>query len=407
MRFPLKTLFLTTVLGTVLSLVHGVVRNDDLLVRWTFDEGNGTVAQDATGNGVDATIKGSAQWGSGISRSALDLTGNSGWAQAGPHDNLKGKPEHTIALWFKSTATQQGWAQLLCKREELYSYYFVQFDEGGNTANAYYRFQASYLDGGAFTIVHGSWNHLVATYDGKKFKTYLNGRTMSSISETKNIDQDDGLLGIGGTPEGGDVFEGFIDDVRLYDAALTLEDVTSAYGDGMGDFGPSVEINATLATHTQPIPVSIIFRDNAGNDANVSGFQAQKIEVKGGVVQDFTPTDINASRYQFDIIPDRNQTFVFLTIPTGAAQDANADHSIRATHRLNYNVKVTRVEDLVGWWTFDETNWSMAAPDSSGGDANATVFGGASYGPTGQTPSSVREPSYWTESTTTPWRPPW
>ncbi|SVE35621.1 uncharacterized protein METZ01_LOCUS488475, partial [marine metagenome] len=37
MRFPLKTLFLTTVLGTVVSMVDGVVRNDDLLVRWTFD----------------------------------------------------------------------------------------------------------------------------------------------------------------------------------------------------------------------------------------------------------------------------------------------------------------------------------------------------------------------------------
>ncbi|MBT4666762.1 MAG: LamG domain-containing protein, partial [Opitutae bacterium] len=294
MRFLFKTLFLTTVLGTVVSIVDGVVRNDDLLVRWSFDEGNGTVAQDVTGSGVDATIKGNAQWSSGISRSALDLSGNSGWAQAGPHENLKGKPEHTIALWFKSMATQQGWSQLLCKREDLFSYYFIQFDEGGNTANAYYRFQAKYLDGGAFTIAHGSWNHLVATYDGKRFKTYLNGRTVGSVNETKNIDQDDGLLGIGATPEGGDVFDGLIDDVRLYEIALSFDEIVVAYGDGMGDFGPSVEINATRATHTQPIPVSITFRDNAGNDANVSGFQAQKIKVRGGVVQNFTPTDVNA-----------------------------------------------------------------------------------------------------------------
>ena len=70
MRFLFKTLFLTTVLGTVVSMVDGVVRNDDLLVRWTFDEGNGTLAQDVTGNGVHATIYGNGQWGSGISRSA-------------------------------------------------------------------------------------------------------------------------------------------------------------------------------------------------------------------------------------------------------------------------------------------------------------------------------------------------
>jgi hypothetical protein len=383
MRLPKKTLFLTTVLGTVLSLVHGVVRNDDLLVRWTFDEGNGTIAHDATGNGVDATIYGGGQWGSGISGNALDLTGNSGWAEAGPHVNLKVLPavfpaqqNHTIALWFKSAATQQDWTQLLSKRENISSPYFVQFDQGGNSAKVYYRFQASYLDGGSFSVSHGSWNHLVATYDGNKFKTYLNGLTIGSIDEMRNIDQDNGKLGIGGTPDGGDVFNGLIDDVRLYNVPLSLEEVTVAYGDGMGDFGPKVEINATLATHVSPIPVYLTFRDETGTDVNVTGLQLSDFELRGASAQNLV--EVNASHYQMELVPDRNQTFVFLTVPTGSAQDANLDNSIRATHRINFNYKVTRVADLVGWWTFDETSGNIAA-DTSGGDANATVFGGAAW----------------------------
>ena len=98
MRFRSQTIFLASALGAFGHLVEGVVRNDDLLVRWSFDEGNGTIAQDATVNDVDATIYGGGQWGSGISGNALDLTGNSGWAEAGPHVNLKAQQNHTIAL---------------------------------------------------------------------------------------------------------------------------------------------------------------------------------------------------------------------------------------------------------------------------------------------------------------------
>ena len=172
------------------------------------------------------------------------------------------------------------------------------------------------------------------------------------------------------------MFNGLIDDVRLYNVPLSLEEIVVAYGDGMGDFGPMVEINATLATHVSPIPVSLTFRDESGNDANVTGLQISDFQVRGAAAQNLV--QVNASHYQFELVPDRNQTFVFLTVPTGSAQDANLDNSIRATHRINFNYKVTRVADLVGWWTFDETSGNIAA-DTSGGDANATVFGGAAW----------------------------
>ena len=42
----------------------GVVREGDLLVRWTFDEGNGSVANDVTGGGIDLLLSAYAGWGS-------------------------------------------------------------------------------------------------------------------------------------------------------------------------------------------------------------------------------------------------------------------------------------------------------------------------------------------------------
>ena len=45
-----------------------VVKDGDLLVRWTFDEGNGTIASDATGGGVNARLSANTLWGVGKSR---------------------------------------------------------------------------------------------------------------------------------------------------------------------------------------------------------------------------------------------------------------------------------------------------------------------------------------------------
>ena len=130
MRVCVPVLVLSLMGGTSVMMVEGVVRKDDLLARWTFDEGNGTSAANVAGENIDATLRGAAQWGTGISRNALDLTGNSGWVEAGPHANLKAGKDHSIAIWFKSTQAQYDWTQLLAKRQDTFSPYFIQFDPG-------------------------------------------------------------------------------------------------------------------------------------------------------------------------------------------------------------------------------------------------------------------------------------
>ena len=41
---------------------EAIVKKSDLLVRWSFDEGNGTIANDTEGSGVNAILVG-ANWG--------------------------------------------------------------------------------------------------------------------------------------------------------------------------------------------------------------------------------------------------------------------------------------------------------------------------------------------------------
>ena len=62
--------------------------------------------------------------------------------------------------------------------------------------------------------------------------------------------------------------------MRLYKSALSSQDVEIAYGDGYGDFGPSVDVVVDAASNSSPIPVVLTFRDLLNNSVSVSDFNA-------------------------------------------------------------------------------------------------------------------------------------
>ena len=59
------------------QILCGVVKESELLARWSFDEGNGTKSIEKSGSGVNDAILEGAGWSSGInamSQFALDLS---------------------------------------------------------------------------------------------------------------------------------------------------------------------------------------------------------------------------------------------------------------------------------------------------------------------------------------------
>ncbi len=364
-------------------VVSGIVRNDDLLVRWSFDEGNGTNSADVTGVGVNAKLEG-AGWGSGVnamSKFSLDLSDGMSYAHVNSHPNLQIRVGFSYMLWFKSNGQVDDYAQILSKRDGTLSSYFVQVDQGGGKVQSMVRFFATYIDNGAFAFNPNQWHFLASTYDGEMFKTYFDGVLSGSILNTEPIYIENGKLGIGGTSDGGSLFKGWIDDVRLYKTVLSAADIETSFGNGFGDFGPAIDLNVDLASSSSPIPVILTFRDSSNNLVNVSDFDANEsngsidISLTGGSIDNFNKD--NNSTYRFDIIPDRNPQKLKLTIHAGAAVDGDGDYSQKKSAVISYNDKVTRSADLVGWWAFDEQNGTMVS-DLSGGYNSARLFGSAS-----------------------------
>jgi hypothetical protein len=71
------------------------------------------------------------------------------------------------------------------------------------------------------TLTVGAWSHLALTYDGATLRLYVNGALAASTSRTGTIMTSDNPVQIGGDTVYGMWFSGLIDEVRIYNKALT------------------------------------------------------------------------------------------------------------------------------------------------------------------------------------------
>jgi hypothetical protein len=91
-----------------------------------------------------------------------------------------------------------------------------------------------------------TWVHLAATYDGASMKMYVNGTLIRSVSKTGTITEVDAPLKIGGDWSG-EMFTGVIDEVRVYNTALTQAQVQSDMNTPLDSTPPTVVLTAPAA----------------------------------------------------------------------------------------------------------------------------------------------------------------
>ena len=193
------------------------------VAAYSFDDGAGTITGDATGNGHPGTVVG-ATWATGKFGSALNFDGVGSRVDLAPLGKIY-KLGFTLDAWVKkgglkrdvgvvgswNSGTSGGpmiWSDWVSGR------YFLTMNAGS----------ANYLDSGQQPAV-GEWQHLAATYDGSTARFFVNGTQVASRPFTGNVgDTDVWRIGAyGANPFG--FFDGLIDEVRIYDRALSASQI--------------------------------------------------------------------------------------------------------------------------------------------------------------------------------------
>jgi hydrogenase maturation factor HypE len=78
---------------------------------------------------------------------------------------------------------------------------------------------------GAAALPLNTWTHVAITYDGTTLRMFINGVQTASKVLGGSITVSTGALQIGGNTVWGEYFKGLIDEVRIYNRALTSAEI--------------------------------------------------------------------------------------------------------------------------------------------------------------------------------------
>jgi len=239
-----------------------------LVAAYGFNEGTGSVLTDLSGKGNNGTISAATWTTAGKYGSALVFNGTSAVVTVPNSTSLQLTTGMTLAAWVYPTATPTSWRSVVTKN--LDSYYLMA--SGGNnlpTVGGTWTSGNQNTSGGTGLAVN-TWAHLAATFDGATVRLYVNGVQVASQAQTTPLATTTGTLQIGGDAYPGEFFAGRIDEVRIYNRALTAAEIGTDMNTPLApvvDTTPPVLSNAlpsgTLAAGTTQTTLSVTSNENA------------------------------------------------------------------------------------------------------------------------------------------------
>ena len=212
---------------------------------WLFDEGNGKIAEDLSGNGYDGELKEGTKWEDGQFGKAVVFDGKDDYVEIAP--SLDFNPEvFTVTFWMYPTAVGgnnpagKGSATLIIANgnpgDGGGANWWFEFWNGGN-----FEFKSCQAGcAAANTPVNkpNEWYFVAGIYNGTEYELYIGAQFKAKGPNKVGAPEKGLLIGSGLCPAGhgcdGGYFKGIIDDVAMFSEALSEADLKMLMEDGVG-----------------------------------------------------------------------------------------------------------------------------------------------------------------------------
>jgi hypothetical protein len=204
---------------------------------WKFDEGSGSVAKDYSTNGNSGFLVNGPSWTAGRLAGGINF-GDSRYINISA--NIINPGQGSISFW-----TKHGWDPL-----DNITHGWFQTDQGVNNPGwiSFYKYGANNLDfrvrnndvccyatagtglnEASLYLIANQWTHITGTWDYSGAKLYVNGTLISSAEfgglGVPTVSTSIVTLGVGH----GASLNGIMDDVRIYNRALSAAEVKAIY----------------------------------------------------------------------------------------------------------------------------------------------------------------------------------
>ena len=228
-----------------------------LVGYWKLDEGSGTTTADSSGTGNNGTLTNmdpGTDWVSGYVDGALDFDGSNDYVSVPDDPSLDITGSFTLSAWIKPSSVSAAWATIVVKGYA----YLIQLNYDKLNIAIHNGSWSEMATDSVFSV--DTWYHVVGVYDDttSAFTIYIDGREIKTGAASFAPDADNTSLSIGQSSQGAERFPGIIDDVRVYNRALsaseaallfrTTSNVTSAPSTGLVAHWPFDDASGTIAT---------------------------------------------------------------------------------------------------------------------------------------------------------------
>lgn len=199
---------------------------------WLFDEGAGKVAEDFSGNGNDGEIMNGPNWVDGKFGKALEFEGK-GAVEIPDSDSLNDVDDITIMAWvyLNRAVTSGTWNALVGKRP--YTSGYLMWIEVPQEPCGLVYVSGRFDNRAARQIDLNKWYHLVFTrvHDGD-MKFFINGELVKEANSSSGVISTLAApISIAGqSPQ---VLDGIVDDVAIFNVALTEDSISSIMKNGL------------------------------------------------------------------------------------------------------------------------------------------------------------------------------
>jgi PKD repeat protein len=254
-------------------VVSGTVASG-LVAAFSFAEGRGTAVSDASGNGNNGSIVGGVSWAPGRFGPALMFDGVNGRVDVPDAASLRLTSAMTLSAWVNPSTVSSAWRDVIYKGVDNY-YLMASSSPASSPAGR---------AGGAKVLAPSSlpintWSYLAVTYDKTAVRLYVNGNLVATLPYTSSISTSNYPLQLGGDTVFGQYFKGMIDEVRLYNRALSQaeiqRDMVTPIPPPVADTTPPSVPTTPVANATSSSSISLSWGAST-DDVSVAGYRIER-----------------------------------------------------------------------------------------------------------------------------------
>lgn len=289
---------------------------------YPLDATNGTVAVDATGSGNTGLITNATWSAAGKINGCLSFNGVNSFVQI----SNRVWNDFTISFWVKTTQTGDGpqWyngAGLVDGDVPFNNNDFGTALVGGKFAFGVGNPDTTVLS--AATINNGAWHHVAATRQlaTGALNVYVDGAPSGGGTGNRNTLNAPTRLLFGDSASGGPFFNGSLDEIKIFDRALTAAEVTALYSSTI-TIPPDAPMNLAAVTGNSQVSLS-------WSEATfATSYNVKRALVAGGPY--VTLTNIVATTFT-DMGVANNHTYYYLVSPVNVAGEGASFAEVVAT----------------------------------------------------------------------------